>query len=119
MTATDTTTEARETARRFIAAFNARDADVLRELVAPDAELRTVSGEALRGHDGLRALLDMAQERELRLVQFRPATVERRDGDVHVSVPLRELIGPDDIERSAEFEIRDGRIVAFAVRPFE
>jgi hypothetical protein len=36
-----------------------------------------------------------------------------------VIVPIRELIGPDDIERTAEFEIVGGRIVAFAVRPFE
>jgi hypothetical protein len=36
-----------------------------------------------------------------------------------VIVPIRELIGPDDVERTAELEVRGGRIVAFAVRPFE
>jgi hypothetical protein len=120
MSATDTqTTDVREIARRFVAAFNERDLDSLRRLVADDVELRTLSGGALRGHDGLATLLRVAEERELRLVPFRPPTVER-DGELtRVAVPIRELIGPDDIERRAEFEIRDGRIAAFAVRPFE
>ena len=120
MTATGTVTaEAREVARRFVDAFNARDAEALRRLVAPDAELRTLSGGALHGHDGLDALLRTAQERELRLIPLRPATVARDGDTVRVEVPIRELIGPDDIERKAQFELRDGRIVAFAVRPFE
>jgi hypothetical protein len=119
MTATDTATSgARELALRFVDAFNLRDAETLRELFAPDAELRTVHGRSLRGHDGLRPLLEAADELDLRLVPLRAPTVER-DGDaLRVALPIRELIGPDDIERTAEFEIRDGRIVAFAVRPF-
>jgi ketosteroid isomerase-like protein len=120
MTATDAaTTDAREIALRFVDAFNTRDTEALDNLVADDAELRTLSGGTLRGHDGLRIVLQTAEERELRLVPFRPPTVDR-DGDVaRVTIPIRELIGPDDIERKAEFEVRDGRIVAFAVRPFE
>jgi hypothetical protein len=119
MTATDAvTTDAREIALRFIDAFNIRDDAALRALVAEDAELRSLSGTALRGHDGLQALLRVAEEHDVRMVPLRPPEVER-DGDVtRVTVPLRELIGPDDIERSAEFEIRDGRIAGFAVRPF-
>ncbi|MEA2292727.1 MAG: SnoaL-like domain [Solirubrobacteraceae bacterium] len=120
MTATDTlTTGARQIALRFVDAFNTRDAETLRDLVAPDAEFGTLSGGVLRGHDGLRALLETAEKRDLQLVPFRTPTVDR-DGDVvRVTVPIRELIGPDDIERTAEFEVRDRRIVAFAVRPFE
>jgi hypothetical protein len=121
MSATDTvTTDARELARRFVDAFNARDDATLRDLVAEDAELRTLSGDQLRGHDGLRALLKTAEERSLRLVPFRAPGVERDDGGmVRVVVPIRELIGPDDIERTLELDVRAGRIVAVAVRPFE
>ena len=120
MTATDTlTTSARELAMRFVNAFNIRDHDALRELVAEDAELRTLSGGGLRGHEGVATLLRTAEKRDLRLVPFRPPSADQ-DGDVlRVSVPIRELIGPDDIERAADFEIRDGRIVAFAIRPFD
>ena len=120
MTAPETvTTAAREIARRFVDAFNARDAETLRALLGEDAELRTLSGGSLRGHDGLAALLRVAEERELRLVPFRPPTAERDGDNVRVILPIRELIGPDDIERRAEFDVRDGRIVAFAVQPFE
>jgi hypothetical protein len=120
VTATDAaTTDARDIALRFIDAFNIRDDETLRGLVADDAELRTLSGGGLRGHDGLRTLLQTAEKRDLQLVPFRPPTVERDSDVVRVTVPIRELIGPDDIERRAEFDIRDGHIVAFAVRPFE
>jgi ketosteroid isomerase-like protein len=118
-TASDTLkTDAREIALRFVDAFNTRDSETLRDLVAQDAELRTMSGSALRGRDGLDTLLRAAEDLDLRLVPLRPPAVES-DGDVvRVTVPLRELIGRDDIERRAEFEVRDGRVVAFAVRPF-
>jgi ketosteroid isomerase-like protein len=120
MATTDTVaTAARELALRFVDAFNMRDTEALRDLVAQDIELRTLSGGALRGLDGLQALMRTAEERELMLVPFRSPDVDRDGDTVRVSVPIRELIGPDDIERAAEFEIRDGRIVAFAVRPFE
>jgi hypothetical protein len=113
------TIDAGEIAQRFVEAFNLRDAETLRELVADDAEFRTLRGASLRGHDGLRTLLQTAEERELRLIPFRPPTVERDGDTVRVIVPIRELIGPDDIERTAEFDIVGERIVAFAVRPFE
>jgi ketosteroid isomerase-like protein len=112
-------THARELAQRFVEAFNLRDAAALRDLVAEDAEFRTLSGGSLRGYDGLRALLETAEQRNLRLVPFRPPTVAREGDSVRVVVPIRELIGPDDIERTAEFEVVGARIVAFAVRPFE
>jgi hypothetical protein len=120
MTAPETvTTAAREIARRFVDAFNARDAETLRALLGEDAELRTLSGGSLRGHDGLAALLRVAEDRDLRLVPFRAPSAERDGETVRVTVPIRELIGPDDIERTAEFEVRGGRVVAFAVRPFQ
>jgi hypothetical protein len=108
-----------DTARRFVAAFNARDVEALRRIVTDDVALRRVDGGELRGEDGLRALLEAAEDLDLRLVPIRTGTVERGpDGTARVAIPLRELIGPDDIERSAEFEIRDGRVAAFAVRPY-
>ena len=42
---------------------------------------------------------------------------EERDGDVHVEPCVRELIGYDDIERVAEFVIRDGHAAAFVLPP--
>jgi hypothetical protein len=112
------TTDARALALRFVEAFNARDEPALRDLVAEDAELRTLRGGGLRGHDGLGTLLRTAAERDLRLVPLRPPAVEGDGDGVRVTMPIRELIGPDDIERTVELEVRDGRIVAFAVRPF-
>jgi hypothetical protein len=44
--------------------------------------------------------------------------VEEREGGARVAVPVRELIGPDDIERTLELELRGGRVSVFAVRPF-
>lgn len=120
MAATDSvTTGASELALRFIDAFNTRDVESLRRLVREDAELRTMSGRVLHGHDGLGPLLEAADEFDLRLVPLHPPTAERDGEMIRVTVALRELIGPDDIERRAEFEVRDGRILAFAVRPYQ
>jgi limonene-1,2-epoxide hydrolase len=108
-----------DTARRFIAAFNERDAEALRRLVDDDVALRKVNGDELRGEAGLRALLAAAEDFDLRLVPVRTGTVaDRADGTATVAIPLRELIGPDDIERVAQFTIRDGRVTAFAIRPY-
>jgi ketosteroid isomerase-like protein len=109
--------QARDLANRFVEAFNARDVDALRQLITEGAEFRRVSGEALRGYDGLRALVHAAQDADLRLVPFRTGDVEEHGDAVVVTLPIRELIGPDDVERVAEFEILDGRIAAFALRP--
>jgi hypothetical protein len=102
------TSDARGLVHRFIASFNERDLDTLRELVDP-------------GYEGLQALIDKARDVDLLLVPFRPATVDESGDHVRVRQPVRELIGRgrDDIERIAEFELRDGRITAFAMRPME
>jgi ketosteroid isomerase-like protein len=118
MTATQAMTdEARAIARRFIEAFNARDEEALRELVAENAEFRRPRGEALRGAEGVQALLAAARDADVRLVPLRGESIEEQDGTVRLTMRVRELIGPDDIERIAEWEVRDGRVTAFSVRP--
>jgi hypothetical protein len=120
MPATDTVPEnARAAAHRFIDAFNARDRDALLDVITDDAEFRRLGGEPLCGHDGARALLDAAEDLDIKLVPLRGETADDGDGSVRLNVPVRELIGPDDIERVAEFEIRDGRVAAFTIRPFD
>jgi hypothetical protein len=114
------TQQARAAARRFIDAFNERDVETLGAVATDDVEVRRLTGETLRGRDGLSALVQAAVDQELRLVPLRAGTVREDGGDaVRVDVPARELIGPDDIERLLEFEVRDGRISAFAVRTAE
>jgi limonene-1,2-epoxide hydrolase len=118
MSASHTVTQsARAVARGFIEAFNDRDLDALRALITEDAEFRKPSGELLHGPDGLEALVRSAEEMNVRLVALRDGTVEERDDLWRLTLPVRELIGPDDIERSAEFELRDGHVAAFALRP--
>jgi hypothetical protein len=119
MSTTDVIQDARALARRFIEAFNERDLDTLRELITDDAEFRTVDGSALRGHDGLKTVVLAAQDLDVKLVPIRQAQIDERDGALDLRQPVRELIGPDDIERIAEFQIRDGLVAAFWVRPFE
>ncbi|MEA2269841.1 MAG: SnoaL-like domain [Solirubrobacteraceae bacterium] len=118
MSATDAVTQdARAVAHRFIDALNARDLDALLQLVTDDAELRRFRRDPLHGRDGARTLLGEAEEDDLRFVPLRGETVEARDDHARVTLPVRELIGPDDIERVVEFVIRDGRVAAFAVHP--
>ena len=118
MTATYAVTQsARSVTRRFVDAFNARDLDVLRELTTEDAEFRKPGGEVLHGPDGLKALLESAEDTDVRLFPLRDGTVDEEDGLWRLTVPVRELIGPDDIEREAELEIRDGHVARFVLRP--
>lgn len=120
MPATDTVTEqARAVALRFIDAFNSRDLDALLQVITDDAEFRRLDGAPLHGRDGARALLAAADDLDVSLVLLRGDDVEEDGGRVRLTVPVRELIGPDDIERTAEFELRDGRVRAFAIRPYE
>jgi hypothetical protein len=120
MPATDTVTEqARAVALRFIDAFNSRDLDALLQVITDDAEFRRLDGAPLHARDGARALLAAADDLDVSLVLLRGDDVEEDGGRVRLTVPVRELIGPDDIERTAEFELRDGRVRAFAIRPYE
>jgi ketosteroid isomerase-like protein len=105
-------------ARQFLDAFNERDLDAMRAVVTDDVELRISDGRIWRGIDGARELLDTAREMELRLIPLhRGEHAEERDGDVRVELRVRELIRYDDIERIADFVVRDGDIASFALRP--
>jgi hypothetical protein len=104
-------------ALQFLDAFNERDFEALRPLITDDAELRTFDGRLWRGIDGARSLLDTAKEMELRLIPLhRGEHAEERDGAIWVELRVRELVGADDIERIADFQIRDGRVASFALR---
>jgi limonene-1,2-epoxide hydrolase len=121
MTAPDepVTRDAAALARSFLDAFNERDLETLRELTTDDVELRTLGGDELHGPGGEQALLEEAEQLGVRFVPFRDPRIEERGGRLIVRVPVRELVGPDDVERMAEFEIGDEHIGAFAIRPFD
>jgi ketosteroid isomerase-like protein len=98
-------------ARRFFEAFNARDGDAIRDLVADDVEFRSPrGGAALQGEDGIRALLAAATDMNLRL-QSKESPKLANDG--RVAVPLDVAVGRDEVHGTAFFEVRDGRIAAF------
>jgi hypothetical protein len=114
-----TATDALTVVRDFIEAFNERDAEALGRLATGDVEIRMTGGEALRADDGPPSLIQHAEREDLRLVPLGHGAAEDLDGRVRVTLPVRELIGPDDIERIAEVEIRDGRVEAVVLRPLE
>jgi limonene-1,2-epoxide hydrolase len=120
MSAPEVTQDARAVAMRFIDAFNDRDLERLRKLVTPDAEFRTMSGEvALRGPDGVTALIGAAQELELRVFPIGDGDSEEAGDRVRVTLPVREIIGPDDVERAAVFEVAGDRVAGFSVRSLD
>jgi hypothetical protein len=103
----------------FLDAFNERDWEAMRGLIADDVELRTVDGRQWRGVDGARELLETAEQKQWRLLPLRRGQhAEERGDSVWVEMRLRELIGPDDIERLADFQIQDRRVKSFALRPW-
>jgi SnoaL-like protein len=103
-----------ELARRFIEAFDARDVEGLRALIGEDTEFRNRNGKSFRGHDGVRDLVRAAEDADLFLSRsIGEPRVE--DGGARVLMPIRILVGRDDMGATAAFEIRDGRIAAFEV----
>jgi ketosteroid isomerase-like protein len=106
------------TAYQFLDAFNEREADALATLVIDDAELRTSDERVWRGPAGARELLDEAGTMGLRLIPLhRGEHSEHRDGDVWVELRVRELVEDADVPRIADFVVRGGRILSFALRP--
>jgi ketosteroid isomerase-like protein len=106
-------------ARLFLDALNERDADAMRAVVTDDVEIRLVDGRSWQGADGVAGFLDTAREMELRVIPLhRGQHAEEREGDgvVYVEMRVRELIRYDDIERIADFTVRDGHVASFALR---
>lgn len=80
-----------------------------------DVEFRNPDGGgALRGEDGVRALVAAAEQVNLRVVREGPE--ELRD-DGRVAVPVRIEIRDDDVYGTALFETSDAKVTAFEVRP--
>jgi ketosteroid isomerase-like protein len=103
--------------RRFLDAFNARDADLLISLSTEDCELRPfraqLEGRVYRGHDGIREYLrDMDEDWET----FRIDAVEFHDRGERVAmvgrVNARGRGSSMEIESTAGFvhELDQGRI---------
>ncbi|HKP88415.1 MAG TPA: nuclear transport factor 2 family protein [Thermoleophilaceae bacterium] len=106
-----------EVVRLFIEALNARDDEALRALVSEDVELRKPkSDQVLRGEGALQALVTAAADLGIVLAR---AGRETADAEGHrVSVPVVEITASGDrLEATAEFELRDGKIVSFGVAP--
>jgi hypothetical protein len=98
----------------------------MRAVVADDVQLRLADGRVFRGIDGARELIDTARAEELRLIPLhRGMHAEERvshgegEGDVYVEMRVRELVRYDDIERIADFSVRDGDVASFALRPLD
>jgi ketosteroid isomerase-like protein len=113
MEATETTAEAVELARSFIDAFNARDLEGVRALVADDVEFRNRRGRSFQGRDGVRDVLRAAETAHLVLVREGEPRVE--DDGARVIIPVRVAIGRDEMHEEAVFEVRDGKVAAFEV----
>jgi hypothetical protein len=108
-----TSADAVELTRRFTGAFNMRDPEALRQVLADDARFRTPQGRALTGPAGARRLLIAAEEANVRL---EPTGDPRVDGG-RVQVPVRVVAGLDAFDGTAVFAIRDGRVAEFEVVP--
>jgi hypothetical protein len=104
-------------ARLFLDAVNERDLEALRAVVTDDVMMRLADGREWLGTDGAREFIDAAREMELRVIPLhRGEHAEEREGVVHVEMRVRELLRYDDIERIADFDVRGGRVAAFALR---
>jgi ketosteroid isomerase-like protein len=109
-------TEVAQLARQFIEALNARDLETVRSLIDEDTEFRTRGRATLYGYDGARDVVTAAEDTDLRLVIDGEPTQERVDDDrTRVAVPVGVLVHNDRIGGTAEFEIRDRKIVAFEI----
>src|SRR4051812_18794984 len=94
--------------RRFVDAFNARDLDGLRALITEDAEFRNRNGKSFTGWDGARDVLTAAEDARLTLV---PVGAEQAEDD-RVTLPVKVVLGRDELHGNAVFEVRDGKIAA-------
>jgi ketosteroid isomerase-like protein len=99
--------------RLFTEAFNARDLEAARGLMSDDIEFRGPNGSELRGEEAAREVFDAAQRFDVIVVRTQAEEIREDDPVVRVSVPVRELVGKDELFRTAEFELRGFRVAAF------
>lgn len=99
--------------RLFIEAFNARDYEAARTLVDEDVELRGLNGARLRGRSAASELLEAAAHVDLVLVRTALEELRQEDGLTRVTVPVRELIGREELFRTIVFGVRDGAIASY------
>jgi hypothetical protein len=102
--------------RLFIEALNARDVEGLAALVDDDVEFRNpMDGRSLCGREALERIVRAAADARLRLVRREGEEVRVGEGVMRVAVPVIELVGSSEIEGTAVFELRGGRITGFEV----
>lgn len=99
--------------RLFTEAFNARDYQAARALVAEDVELRGPNGASLRGYSAASELLETAAHLDLVVVRTALEELEDDDGVTRVTVPIRELSHNEELFRTAVFRVSDGAITSF------
>lgn len=110
-----------EIAKRWIEAYYGRDLEGLQGVADRGIELRTASGEVLRGHDGLARWTKHGWEAE---APHYPK-VERyvSKGDTVFALINVELRSPEtgNVVRTlpvgAEWKVRDGHVIEWAARP--
>jgi ketosteroid isomerase-like protein len=102
--------------RLFIEALNARDLDGLTALVNDDVEFRNpVGGRSLQGREALERLVRAAADARLRLARRDVEEITVSEAGARVAVPVIELVGGSEVEGTAVFNVRDGKITAFEV----
>ena len=108
--------EAIELARRFIDAFNARDAETARDMAADDAELIDAEGNKVKGFDGVQEVFVVAARLNVRLGATGDPQAEELEGEIRVTTPVR-ITGAERNEQhgTAFTAIREGRITEFRV----
>jgi hypothetical protein len=105
-----------EVTRLFTEAFNARDRETLGVLTAEDAEFPTPEGRALRGEEGLQAIVGAATESDLILARTGDEEAEEEGPVQRLAVPVREVFHTGgELRGTARFTVRDGRVAAFEV----
>ena len=102
-----------ETTRLFTEALNARDLETMRALVADDVEFRTRDGRALKGYDGLDVVVKAVLDTDLLLA--RRGAERQGDGSGRVTVPMRVLVGKNELSGTAVFEGSDGKVGLFSL----
>jgi len=105
--------------RLFIEAVNARDLEATRALVSDDVEFRGSRGSSLRGHAAVGEVLETVAHFDLLLVRVGVEQLEEHEDVTRVTVPVREIVGKDELFRTAAFEICHGAISSYETLPNE